>query len=125
MNKSPNFAKYKLIPVIIQDFKSLKVLMLAYMNSEAFEKTVKENIVHFFSRSRNALWKKGEQSGNIQKVKRILFDCDDDTLVIQVEQIGDASCHTGHLSCFYRELKGDSFEVVEPKIFDPNTVYRS
>lgn len=92
-----------LIPVIIQDKKSKDVLMLAYMNKEALKITLKEKRTCFYSRSRQVLWKKGETSGNIQKIKSIYYDCDKDTLLIKVEQIGKA-CHTGNWSCFFRRL---------------------
>lgn len=92
-----------LIPVIVQDFKTLEVLMLAYMNLEAINKTLKTKLGTYFSRSRNTLWQKGETSGNIQHVKSLSYDCDQDTLLLKVEQVGPA-CHTGNLSCFYRDL---------------------
>lgn len=93
-----------LIPVIIQEDKTGDVLMLGYMNQEAFQKTKKEGFVYFWSRSRGKLWKKGETSGNFLKVKKISVDCDNDTLLIQVRLIGNAVCHTGNKSCFYTLL---------------------
>ena len=93
-----------LIPAIIQDWRTKEVLMLAYMNKESLKITLKEGRTCFYSRSRKALWRKGETSGNIQKVKKIYYDCDRDTLLIEVEQIGVA-CHTGERSCFFRRLK--------------------
>ncbi|MDH4128855.1 MAG: phosphoribosyl-AMP cyclohydrolase [Spirochaetota bacterium] len=122
--KLPNFTRYPLIPVIIQDFKTLKVLMLGYMNVEAYNRTIEENYVYFYSRSRKSLWKKGEKSGHFQKVEKIFFDCDEDTLLIQVDQKGDATCHEGYVSCFYRLINNDNFEIVEPKVFDPKEVYK-
>lgn len=92
-----------LIPAIIQDKKSKKVLMLAYMNRESLKLTLKEKRTCFYSRSRKVLWRKGETSGNIQKIKEIYYDCDSDTLLIKVEQTGPA-CHTGEKSCFYRKI---------------------
>lgn len=92
-----------LIPAVIQDYESGQVLMLAYMNKESFEKTLKTGTTWFWSRSRKMLWNKGETSGHFQYVKSISFDCDGDTLLIKVEQIG-AACHTGNTSCFYREF---------------------
>jgi len=92
-----------LVPAIVQDYSSGKVLMLAYMNEESFRKTIKTGTTWFFSRSRNKLWNKGETSGHFQYVKNISNDCDGDTILIQVEQIGVA-CHTGNESCFYREI---------------------
>ncbi|HEC68743.1 MAG TPA: phosphoribosyl-AMP cyclohydrolase [Candidatus Omnitrophica bacterium] len=93
-----------LIPAIIQDWKTKKVLMLAYMNKESLKITLKEGRTCFYSRSRKVLWRKGETSGNIQKVKKIYYDCDKDALLIEVEQTGVA-CHTGEKSCFFRRLK--------------------
>jgi len=121
--KTPDFSKSPLIPVIIQDAASLKILMLAYMNYEAYTKTVTEMVTYFYSRSRDRLWKKGETSGHIQLVKKIFFDCDEDTLLIQVEQKGGAACHEGYNSCFFRELQNDSLKIVAEKVFDPEKVY--
>jgi phosphoribosyl-AMP cyclohydrolase len=117
------FDEKGLIPVIIQDYKDKKVLMIAYMNQEAFEKTCKTGKVHFYSRSRKALWFKGETSGNVQEVKEICIDCDRDALLILVRQIGNAACHTGYRSCFYRKKKAGKAAVCEPLIFDPKKVY--
>lgn len=107
-----------LIPVIIQDYKDNQVLMLGYMNKLAFEKTIETQKVHFFSRSRNKLWLKGETSGHYQIVKKIYFDCDIDTLLIKVEQI-NGSCHNGYRTCFYRELKENgTYEIILPKLYE-------
>ncbi|MGO2118473.1 MAG: bifunctional phosphoribosyl-AMP cyclohydrolase/phosphoribosyl-ATP diphosphatase HisIE [Fusobacterium sp.] len=92
-----------LVPAIAQDVNTGKVLMLAYMNKEAVEKTLNEKIAHYYSRSRQELWKKGETSGNIQKIKGFYYDCDKDTILIKVEQVGVA-CHTGNYSCFFNEV---------------------
>ena len=121
----PNFEKHELIPVIAQDFASGDVLMLAYMNRTAWEETLQTRKVCYFSRSRNKLWRKGEESGNVQVVKEIYFDCDADTLLIKVEQIGGAACHEGYRSCFFRKLNGsgDAYEVVGDRVFDPAIVY--
>ena len=108
-----------LILAIVQDQMSREVLMCAYMNREALEKTVETGIAHFWSRSRQQLWKKGETSGHIQKVKDIRIDCDMDSLLLLVEQVGGA-CHMGYRSCFYRNLEG---KVVGKKIFEPDDVY--
>lgn len=113
-----------LIPAVIQDYKTGEVLMVAYMNKESFQKTVKDKKVCFYSRSRKKLWLKGETSGNVQEVKAVYIDCDQDCILIKVKQIGDAACHTGYRSCFYRELKGDKLVVVGKKIFDPEKVYK-
>lgn len=108
-----------LVPAIIQDCQTGQVLMMAYMNAESLQKTMETGNTWFFSRSRQSLWMKGESSGHIQKVKQMLYDCDQDTLLIQVEQIG-AACHTGHYSCFYRDAEG---KEVAPAVFDADTVY--
>lgn len=108
-----------LILVVVQDQLSREVLMCAYMNREALEKTVETGIAHFWSRSRRQLWKKGETSGHIQKVKDIRIDCDMDSLLLLVEQVGGA-CHMGYRSCFYRNLDG---EIVGEKVFEPDNVY--
>lgn len=112
-----------LIPVIAQDYKTNEVLMLAYINRESWELTLRTGIVHYWSRSRNKLWKKGEESGNVQEVKEIRVDCDNDTLVIKVNQIGDAACHEGYRSCFFRVLDGDNLRVDGVKVFNPDDVY--
>jgi phosphoribosyl-ATP pyrophosphohydrolase/phosphoribosyl-AMP cyclohydrolase len=110
-----------LVPAIIQDYQSGQVLMMAYMNAESIDKTLSTGKTWFYSRSRQALWMKGETSGHVQNVKELLYDCDEDTLLIKVEQIG-AACHTGHYSCFYRNSDGDE---VAPVVFDPDKVYNS
>lgn len=108
-----------LIPAIIQDAGSKEVLMMAYMNREALERTVATGETWFYSRSRGRLWHKGETSGHIQKVVEIRYDCDNDTLLVLVEAAGPA-CHTGHNTCFYRNLQG---EEKEPRLFSPDEVY--
>jgi len=120
-----NFSKFNgLIPVIVQDYLSNEILMLAFMNQEAWDKTLETQKAHYWSRSRNKLWLKGEQSGHFQLVKKILIDCDDDTILLKVEQIGGAACHTGYNSCFFRELRDGEFRIFkEEKIFDPEKVY--
>ena len=112
-----------LVPVIAQDYKSGEVLMLAYMNQEAWDLTVRTGIVHYWSRSRGAIWKKGESSGNIQEVKEIRVDCDSDTVLIKVNQIGRAACHEGYRSCFYRIIKNDGSVIDGERIFNPDEVY--
>lgn len=116
------FNSHGLIPVVTQDYKTGKVLMLAYANKEALEKTVDSGKVHYFSRSRNKLWMKGESSGHIQKVKEIFFDCDCDTVLIKVDQ-AKAACHAGYYSCFYRRLGGDDLIEVSEKVFDEDKTY--
>ena len=121
----PNFAKGDgLIPVIAQDADTKEVLMLAYMNERAWEATVQTGKATYWSRSRNSLWLKGETSGHVQLVKDIFIDCDDDTILLLVSQLGDAACHTGYKSCFYRKLKDGDWVVVGQKIFDPKEVYK-
>lgn len=109
-----------LVPVITQDIETKEVLMLAYMNKEAYDKTLETGRVHYYSRSRQKLWLKGETSGHFQNVRDIRFDCDSDTLLILVEQIGGA-CHTGHKSCFYRNIQNDG--MLSDKVFEPSSVY--
>jgi len=100
-----NFSKLNgLVSAIIQDYKTNEVLMLAFMNEEAYEKTLETKEAHFWSRSRKKLWHKGETSGHVQKIKEIFYDCDEDSLLIKVEQIGGSACHTGERSCFYRKI---------------------
>lgn len=112
-----------LLPAIVQDYVSGDVLMLAYINKLSWEKTLESGKAHYWSRSRNSLWLKGESSGNVQMVHDILVDCDDDTVVFKVEQIGDAACHTGHRSCFYRRVSGEELIVEGMPLFDPEKVY--
>jgi phosphoribosyl-AMP cyclohydrolase len=112
-----------LIPVIAQDYKTNEVLMLAYVNRESWDLTLKTGIVHYWSRSRSKLWKKGEESGHVQEVKEIRIDCDNDTLVIKVHQIGDAACHEGYRSCFFRVVEGDNVRIDGKKVFNPDDVY--
>ena len=121
----PDFEKGKgLLPAIAQDWQTGQVLMLAYMNRTAWEKTLETGQVHYWSRSRNELWHKGGTSGHVQLVKEIWIDCDDDTILIKIEQLGGGACHTGYRSCFYRKLEADGTETVQgEKGFDPREVY--
>lgn len=114
-----------LIPVVAQDAKDGAVLMVAYMNKESLQMTFETGVATYWSRSRNKLWKKGESSGNVQNVKAVYKDCDGDTLVIKVEQIGEAACHTGNRSCFYSQMteEGGWKEISKP-LFDPEKVYK-
>lgn len=123
--KNLKFDKEGLIPAIIQDYKSGEVLMMAYMNKGALERTLSTGKAHFYSRSRKRLWLKGESSGHIQLVKEIRFDCDADSILIRAEQKGGA-CHTGYRSCFYRALKDKegNIKVVGKKVFEPDEVYK-
>ena len=112
-----------LIPAIIQDHQTGEVLMMAWMNRDSLQKTLESKQTHFFSRSRNKLWLKGETSGHVQYVQSIATDCDKDVLLIKVEQVG-AACHDGYYSCFYKEADGDDWKNVGDKVFEPETVYK-
>ncbi|GAB4221077.1 MAG: phosphoribosyl-AMP cyclohydrolase [Spirochaetota bacterium] len=112
-----------LVPAVAQDYKTGEILMVAFMNQEAFELTLKTGIVHYWSRSRKQLWKKGESSGNVQEVKEIRIDCDNDCVLLKINQIGDAACHTGYRSCFYRVVEGGDLKVDGVKIFNPEDKY--
>jgi phosphoribosyl-AMP cyclohydrolase len=122
----PDFSKAELIPVIAQDDASGDVLMLAYMNETAWKETLATGRVCYYSRSRQKLWRKGEESGNVQEVKSIFYDCDADTILIRVNQIGGAACHEGYKSCFFRKIdrKTGRVEVVGNRVFDPKAVYK-
>ena len=112
-----------LIPAIVQDYETGEVLMLAYINKEAWETTLSTGKATYFSRSRQKLWIKGETSGNMQIVREIRIDCDDDTVIFKVEQIGGAACHKGYRSCFYKKVENGTVEVTEKRVFDPKEVY--
>jgi phosphoribosyl-AMP cyclohydrolase len=112
-----------LVPAIAQDADTGEVLMLAWMNREAFEETVRTRRAVYFSRSRNKLWRKGEESGHVQEVKDVFIDCDADTVLLKVKQIGGAACHEGYKSCFFRKLDGSELTVVVERVFDPKKVY--
>jgi phosphoribosyl-AMP cyclohydrolase len=119
-----NFNKINgLVPAIVQDYKTGEVLMLAFMNLEAWEATLSTGKATYFSRSRQKLWVKGETSGNLQIVKEILVDCDEDTVLLKVEQRGGAACHTGYRSCFYRKIENGTLSNIGKLIFDPQEVY--
>lgn len=112
-----------LIPAIAQDWQTGDILMLGYMNEEAFNTTLKTGKATYWSRSRRTLWVKGESSGNVQIVRDVLIDCDEDTVVLKVEQVGGAACHKGYRSCFFRRVEGDGLTVVGERVFDPAEVY--
>ena len=114
-----------LLPAIAQDYLSGDVLMLAYINEEAWNKSLETGTAHYWSRSRNQIWLKGESSGNVQDIKEILVDCDADCIIYKVEQRGGAACHRGYPSCFYRKVTDGEFEIVETRVFDPEEVYGS
>jgi|LQAB01.1.fsa_nt_gi phosphoribosyl-AMP cyclohydrolase len=120
---TPDFSK-GLIPTIVQDDATGEVLMLAFMNEEAFRKTLETGEAHYWSRSRNEIWHKGETSGHVQKIRALRIDCDSDALLLLVAQAGGAACHTGRRSCFYRELRDGEVRRCSPKIFDPKQIYR-
>ena len=113
-----------LVPVIAQDADSGVVLMLAWMNREAYEETQRTGRAVYYSRSRNRLWRKGEESGHYQEVREILIDCDADTILLKVHQIGGAACHEGYKSCFFRRVEGDAAKIIAEKVFDPKEVYK-
>ena len=112
-----------LLPVIIQDATTGEVLMLGYMNREAWETTLKTKRASFWSRSRQKLWIKGETSGHFQEIKEIYLDCDGDTLLLKVNQIGGAACHTGFRSCFHRQYDEGNWKIAGDRVFDPKEVY--
>ena len=121
----PDFDKAGgLIPAIAQDAVTGQVLMMAWMNRESWEETLRTGRAVYFSRSRNKLWRKGEESGNVQEVREVYLDCDADTILLKVHQIGGAACHEGYASCFFRELTPGGPRVVAEKVFDPKVVYK-
>jgi len=126
MNVEPDFAKGDgLVPVIVQDCETGEVLMLAYMNRESWRKTLETGKATYWSRSRNALWVKGETSGHVQMVKRTMIDCDADAVLLVVEQMGGAACHTGYKSCFFNKISDDGqIEIVGERLFNPEDVYK-
>jgi phosphoribosyl-AMP cyclohydrolase len=113
-----------LVPVIVQDAETGEVLMLAYMNRESWLKTLETGKATYWSRSRNELWVKGETSGHVQIVKEILVDCDSDTLLLKVHQVGGAACHTGYKSCFFRKVINGKTEITGELVFKPEDVYK-
>ncbi len=119
-----NKSEQRLLPAIVQDAASKEVLMLAYMDRQAWEMTLSTGKAHFFSRSRNKIWQKGESSGHVQLVQALRLDCDLDTILLLVEQKGQAACHKGYQSCFFRELQNGQTRECSPKIFEPQEVYK-
>ncbi len=120
----PDFSKGEgLLPAIAQDAATGEVLMLAYMNQESYQETLKTRRAVYYSRSRQRLWRKGEESGNFQEVTSVYFDCDRDTVLLKVNQVGQAACHTGRRSCFFHEVTDDGIQIVGDQIFDPEKVY--
>ena len=126
MEFAPDFAKGNgLVPAIVQSESTGEVLMLAYMNEASYQKTMETGEAHFWSRSRKSLWHKGGTSGHVQKVRSIRLDCDSDTLLLLVDQIGDAACHEGYRSCFYREWQNGAVSECCPVVFNPEEVYKN
>ena len=123
---SPNFDKHPegILPVVVQDYKSNRVLMLAYTNEAAWKLTLQTNLATYWSRSRKQLWKKGETSGHTQEIKEILIDCDEDALIFKVKQRGGTACHRGYRSCFYRQKKDRYWESIEVPLVDPHKLYQ-
>ncbi|HTM53817.1 MAG TPA: phosphoribosyl-AMP cyclohydrolase [Pirellulales bacterium] len=123
---SPDFSKGDgLLPAIAQDAATGEVLMLAYMNRESYDETLQTGRAVYFSRSRNKLWRKGEESGHVQHVKGIYLDCDTDTILLKVEQVGGAACHEGYSSCFFRQVTPEGLKVIGNRVFDPKQVYKN
>ncbi len=113
-----------LVAAIAQDYRTGEVLMIAWMNRESFDETVRTGRAVYFSRSRGKLWRKGEESGNVQEVKEILVDCDADAILLKVNQVGGAACHEGYKSCFFRKLDAGELKTVAERVFDPKAVYK-
>ncbi|MCU0584598.1 MAG: phosphoribosyl-AMP cyclohydrolase [Desulfobacterales bacterium] len=114
-----------LVPAVAQDHATGEVLMLGFMNQEAWEATLKTGHATYYSRSRNCLWVKGATSGKLQLVREIRIDCDDDAVVLRIEQVGGAACHTGHRSCFHKRVENGSVSIIGEPLFDPKEVYKT
>lgn len=119
-----NWSADGLVPVIAQDEKSGKVLMVAWMNRDTVKLTAETGEAVYWSRSRKKIWRKGEESGHVQKVKAIYLDCDEDVILLSVEQVGGIACHTGRQSCFFNKLEGDQWVAIAPIIKDPTEIYK-
>jgi phosphoribosyl-AMP cyclohydrolase len=113
-----------LIPAIVQDYKTGEVLMLAFMDQDAWKATLDTGNATYYSRTRQSLWIKGKTSGNMQLVKEIMIDCDDDTVLLKVEQVGGAACHKGYRSCFFKKVEDGAIRVMGEPVFDPEEVYK-
>lgn len=113
-----------IVPAIAQDAETGEVLMLAWMNREAWEETLRTGRAVYYSRSRGRLWRKGEESGHVQHVVEVRVDCDADTVLLKVQQVGGAACHEGYKSCFFRRVEGDQLQLAAERVVDPTTVYR-
>jgi phosphoribosyl-AMP cyclohydrolase len=124
-DNGPDFSRGDgLLPAIAQDAQTGEVLMLAYMNAESYAQTLATGNAIYYSRSRKKLWRKGEESGNVQKVKAIYLDCDRDTILLSVDQLGGAACHEGYKSCFFRQVTPEGLKVIAQRVFDPEKVYK-
>ena len=119
-----NWSNDGLVPVVTQDVSTRRVLTVAWMNREAMQKTVATSEAHYWSRSRKKLWHKGEESGHVQKVKAIRLDCDEDVLLLEVEQSGGIACHTGRESCFFQKFENGQWVAVDPVLKDPAEIYK-
>jgi phosphoribosyl-AMP cyclohydrolase len=119
-----NWADDGLVPAVIQDATSGRLLMVASMNREALQETARSGRAVFWSRSRKKLWRKGEESGHVQKVKEIRLDCDSDVILLKVEQVGGIACHTGRESCFFQKLDGNRWVQTDPVLKDPELIYK-
>ena len=119
-----NWDSEGLVPVIAQDYKTGKVLMFAWMNREALQQTDDTKQAVYFSRSRNKLWRKGEESGHAQSVHEIRIDCDEDVILLRIEQVGDIACHTGRNSCFFKKLDNGHWKIDQPVIKNPEDIYK-
>lgn len=125
MELTPDFDKAGgLLPAIAQDAETGQVLMLAWMNREAYEETLRTRRAVYFSRSRNKLWRKGEESGHVQELHALYLDCDADTILLRVKQVGGAACHEGYASCFFRQITPEGVSIVGERLFDPALVYK-
>ena len=126
MNIQPDFNKFSdgLVPVVVQDFTTKEVIMMAYANAEAYQQTVDTQMATYWSRSRSEIWVKGLTSGHTQLIKDIRIDCDRDCIIYLVDQNGGAACHKGYRSCFYRKMDGEEFVVDGERVFDPKEVYK-
>ena len=123
--QAPDFTAADLLPAIACDADSGAVLMLAWMNRDAYEETLRTGQAVYYSRSKQRLWRKGEESGNVQNVRRVLVDCDRDAILLEVEQVGGAACHEGYESCFFREVTPEGLKVIAERVFDPADVYKT
>ena len=123
-DESPDFSSGGgLLPAIAQDAETGEVLMMAYMNEASYAETLATGLAVYYSRSRSKLWRKGEESGHIQEVQGVYLDCDRDTILLKVRQVGGAACHTGYRSCFFRQVTPQGLQIVGQRVFDPADVY--